>query len=342
MERVALSRAELDHALAAIGKVRVGLVGDVCLDAYWDADMRRSALSRETPHHPLPVVGERYSPGGAGNVAACVAALRPAALIPVSLIGDDWRAFLLRRCFEERGIDTTRLIESRSRVTPAYCKPIRHGISQVAYEDPRLDFENTQSPDEEDEARVIEALDNLASEVDILIASDQFACGVITAAVREKLAALGKRGMKLVVDSRERIASFRHAILKPNELEAAAALGAALPDEVTAESYRGIAARLSERTGMPAIVTLGAAGALWASEGNACYAPAKPAQPPVDIVGAGDAFLAAFACAYGAGIDGGRAIAFANLAAAVTVKKLGTTGVASPAEIIEKYGEVTA
>ncbi len=51
--------------------LRVAVLGDFCLDMYWHADMRRSVLSRETPHFPLPVVKERFSPGGAGNVAFC-------------------------------------------------------------------------------------------------------------------------------------------------------------------------------------------------------------------------------------------------------------------------------
>ena len=38
-------------------------------------------------------------------------------------------------------------------------------------------------------------------------------------------------------------------------------------------------------------------------------------------------------------IAGGEALAFANLASGVTVKKIGTTGTASPAEIIQKFEE---
>ena len=48
--------------------LRVGVVGDFTLDGYWFADMTRSALSRETPLFPRPVVREHYSCGGAANV----------------------------------------------------------------------------------------------------------------------------------------------------------------------------------------------------------------------------------------------------------------------------------
>ena len=51
-------------------KSRFAVLGDFCLDIYWHADMQKSELSRETPHYPLPIVQERMSAGGAGNVAA--------------------------------------------------------------------------------------------------------------------------------------------------------------------------------------------------------------------------------------------------------------------------------
>ena len=58
-----------------IKKLKVGIIGDFCLDVYWTAEMKKSELSRETPHYPLPVVEERMSAGGAGNVAVNVSSL---------------------------------------------------------------------------------------------------------------------------------------------------------------------------------------------------------------------------------------------------------------------------
>ena len=45
----------IEKILGAVKSVRVCLIGDLCLDAYWTADMKKSRLSRETPHVPLPV-----------------------------------------------------------------------------------------------------------------------------------------------------------------------------------------------------------------------------------------------------------------------------------------------
>ena len=75
-----MTRGELAGLLAKADHARIGLMGDLCLDMYWHCDMRLSELSRETPHYPMPVVQERYAPGGAGNAACNMAALKPGKL----------------------------------------------------------------------------------------------------------------------------------------------------------------------------------------------------------------------------------------------------------------------
>jgi sugar/nucleoside kinase (ribokinase family) len=59
--------------------------------------------------------------------------------------------------------------------------------------------------------------------------------------------------------------------------------------------------------------------------------------PPVDTVGAGDTFLSALTLALAAGASAVEAAALGHLAAAVTIRKLGITGAASPTEILEAY-----
>ena len=90
----------------------VAIIGDFCLDIYWQADMTRSELSRETPHFPLPVVEERVFLGAGGNVAANIAALRPKEILAVSLYGDDWRGNLLAEQVRKIGISPDRLVPS--------------------------------------------------------------------------------------------------------------------------------------------------------------------------------------------------------------------------------------
>ena len=82
-------------------------------------------------------------------------------------------------------------------------------------------------------------------------------------------------------------------------------------------------------------------GGLYAEHGELYYIPAHKVAPPIDICGAGDTFLSAFICARAAGAEGFEAVAFANLASSVSIKKLSTTGTASPEEILKRHEEIS-
>ena len=332
-----LTAARAAELLARMDGARVALMGDLCLDLYWRADMRLSALSRETPHYPLPVVSERWSPGGAGNVACNLAALRPGRLTALGVVGEDWRAGLLVRALEDAGVDCGRIVRARDVVTNAYIKPLRAGISDVVYEDPRIDFENRAPLPEAAEAALLSALEETLDRWDVLLVSDQLAFGCVTPRVRERLCALGREGRRVIVDSRSRIHLYRDVMVKPNEVEAARAWGDGVVPE--GEAIAPLAARAAEHTGRSAVVTAGAWGCFVAEDGGIRRAPGVPVPPPVDIVGAGDTFLSALGCALAAGAGLYEAACLANLASSVTVRKLGTTGTASREEILEALRE---
>lgn len=314
----------LHEIFKGIDGARIGVIGDFCLDAYWTADMTQSEISREVPHFPLPIVDERMSPGGAGNVACNVAALAPAKVYALGMTGRDWRGTALRGLLADAGVDVSMFLASPRRVTPAYIKPLRKGLTDVVYEDPRLDFEDRAPMQAEDEQALIEALDRL--DVDVLCVCDQLKFGCITPAVREKICAMSRAGLTVIVDSRDRIALYSDVIVKPNEVEAARAVQ-------SDGSYEDIAKLLSAKTNRPAIVTLGGEGCLVCENGAVTAVPARKVEPPIDICGAGDTFLSALACATAAGAALSEAAWFANTASSITIKKISMTGTASRAEM---------
>ena len=57
----------------------------------------------------------------------------------------------------------------------------------------------------------------------------------------------------------------------------------------------------------------------------------------MDIVGAGDSTTAGIVCALLAGMDRREAAATGNLVASITVQQLGTTGTASPAQVLARW-----
>jgi rfaE bifunctional protein kinase chain/domain len=303
--------------------------------------MTKSELSRETPHFPLPIVKEWMSPGGGGNAAANIAALQPKSVKVLGVVGKDWRGDVLNRKLQEAGIGISSMVVSETAVTNAYCKPLRKGISHVEYEDPRLDFTNYEALHREDEARLLELLGQCIGGVDVLCVSDQLPYGCITPLVREKIISLAKEGMKVIVDSRDRIGLYREVTLKPNEVEGARAVysEAGLPG-ATLEDYVRTAKILAERNQSDVCMTLGPKGCVYADSRTAIHIPSYEVSPPIDICGAGDTFLAAYSCALAAGAEPREAASLANLAADVTIGKIGMTGTATPEEIRKRHTQV--
>ncbi|MHB1628597.1 MAG: bifunctional heptose 7-phosphate kinase/heptose 1-phosphate adenyltransferase [Bacilli bacterium] len=331
-------RGRLEDLLQRMAAVRAAVIGDGCLDIYWLSDMRLSELSLETPHFPLPVVEERISPGAGSNVAMNLSQMGCAAVAMTTVIGDDWRSGVWRAALRGANISDEFVIADAGRVTPAYCKPIRRGVSDVQYEDPRIDFANRTVLPERLAKQMSEHIRTLANQVDVLVVSDQFLYGVMTPQVIETVNQLASEGRRCFIDSRHRLGLFQGGVLKPNRLEL---MRTVHPErDVYAAGREELAAagkRLQRHTQSAVCATLGEEGVLWVEEETVrCY-PAVPVPPPIDIVGAGDAFLAGLAVAFAAGADRDEAVYLATLAASVVLKKVAVTGSATPKEILAAH-----
>ncbi len=337
---IPLSRARLEQILQAMKAITLGVVGDFTLDGYWYADMEQSQLSRETATFPRPIVRETYSLGGAANAAWNLSALGVGTVLGFSVIGDDWRGRILCDLLAGAGIQASGILSQVDRQTPFYGKVILTATGRQAQEDARLDFINPRPLSAEIEEALLRALETaLATRLDGLMICDYQAVGVMTARVRRGLLDLaGDHKQPFVVDLREHAGEFRQLILKPNDAEAARLF---FPDRkiaaVELADLSRAALEHNRQTGQPVIITLGERGCLVAVDGECAQIPGVHVPPPLDPVGAGDAFLASFTAAIASGAHPFEAASLANLSAAVTVAKIGVTGTASPAEILSMY-----
>ena len=337
---IPLSRARLEQILKAVKNLSIGVVGDFTVDGYWYADMEQSQLSRETATFPRPIVRETYSLGGAANTAWNLSALGVGAVLGFSVIGDDWRGSILRELLAGAKIQASGFLNQVDRQTPFYGKVMLTATGRHAQEDARLDFINTRPLASEIEEALLRALETNIEKLDGLIIADYQPVGVITARVTQGLLDLAKGHAKkfFVVDSRERAAEFRQLIIKPNDTEAARLF---FPERniaaVAISDLREAAIQHNQSTGQPIIITRGEQGCLVAVDGECVSLPGVPVPAPVDAVGAGDAFLAAFTAAIASGANPLESACLANLSAAVTVTKIGVTGTATPAEVLSMY-----
>ncbi|GHV00809.1 hypothetical protein FACS1894211_09060 [Clostridia bacterium] len=337
-----LTEKKLRENLEKISCASVGIVADFCVDMYWHADMTISELSRETPHHPLPIVAERTGLGAGGNVAANLKAIGLKNVYAVTLRGNDWRGLILQKLIEEAGINGRFLAVSENFTTSAYCKPLRKGVSDTVYEDPRLDFENREPLTAKDEDALIANIEALARLVDVIVVSDQFKRGVVTDKVRAYICRLAEK-KTVLADSRDRIALYTNVTAKPNEVELFRVFRpGALKERIGDDTVIELGARLQRQNGRPTVVTAGARGAFLFGDAGYELFPVPAEEPPIDIVGAGDAFLSALTACRAAGVPWNESIETAHLCTGVTIKKLNTTGTASPDEILAKLRERTA
>ena len=343
-----ISEARLETILNQFQDQRILVVGDFYLDAYWYIDKTRSTLSLETPWHTNPVIEQRYSPGAAGTVTNNLKALGVGAVYTLGVIGEDGFGGTLLDCLQTNGCLTDFMIKVPEWVTPTYLKPIHRGYEGVETEGPRFDIENQSAMEERVETAVIEALRNCMPRVDGVIVGDQMPIqnlGVITNRVRTELCQLGLAFPDKIffADSRTRIGKYRNVIVKPNRFEAKRAVQ---PEwngqDIDIEEARQCATALAERTQNTVYVTLGENGILVYSEGEFTHIPGILINDEIDPVGAGDsvsAGLVATLCSLRASQAQAsvEAAYVGNLVASITVTKIGTTGTASPAEILQRH-----
>jgi rfaE bifunctional protein kinase chain/domain len=318
----------LEDCLRACEIASVTVVGDFCLDAYWTVDPGPRGTSLETGRPVNRVVAQEYSAGGAGNVAMNLRAIGVPKVRAVGFVGRDVFGGAVRGLLDKAGISTKGLVTRSDWTTPVYAKPHLRGEEQERY-----DFGSANLLTEEAALVLAHQIDAAASLSTAVVINQQLAGSLVCAGFLETLNSLIRShpGVSWIVDSRNHATGISGAILKVNASEAASLCGD--PQEGAGQHAPRHALRLAELTRRPVFVTRGAQGIVAAGGARVAEVAAYPLSGPIDPVGAGDTVVAALAASLGRGCASLQAAQFANLAAAVTVRKLRTTGTASPDEM---------
>lgn len=328
---------QIDHIrdiLDKINNLSIAVYGDFCLDAYWLMDPDGSEVSVETGLPAEAVARHVYSPGGAGNIVANLAALKPAAIKVIGVIGDDIHGRELTTQLQMLGADTSSLtIQHEDFDTYTYTKKI-YGDK----ENPRIDFGLKNKRSRQTDAKLLKNLSTALETCDALIFNQQVKGSITHEDFIEECNLFFERfNDKIVVlDSRHFGASFRNVYRKTNEIEIAALSGQDVnpQDYIPISDIKKYGTMIYEQFGKPVFVTAGNRGMVCIDASGICEIPGVQLLKKLDSVGAGDTVISALTLCLAAGIPPGTSAAFANLAAAVTVQKLFTTGTASGEEIL--------
>ena len=320
---------DLVRNIAALAGTPVMCVGDVMLDRFV-----YGSVERISPEAPVPVLRiERHATmlGGAGNVAANLAALgcEPRFL---SVVGDDEAgSAVLRRFVEVRLADSCHIVTEHGRQTSEKTRFFAHHQHLL-----RTDSETVADISAESQESLLSAARALLSEVSAVVLSD-YGKGVLTPGVTAAVIKAAKAaGKPVIVDPKGTdYRRYRGAdIVTPNRRELALASGLPVSDDT---EIVAAARALIESCGLGAMVVTRSEDGLTVvtKDGRVRHLSAE-AREVFDVSGAGDTVIATLAGAIGASIPLEEAAHLANLAAGVVVGKVGTA-VVRRAELLAAY-----
>jgi rfaE bifunctional protein kinase chain/domain len=330
-----MNQERIREILAKIENVTVAVYGDFCLDAYWILDPKGSEVSEETGLHARAVARHYYSLGGASNVVANLAALKPKKIRVIGVIGDDIFGRELRRQFDKLGIDTAHLVVQRENFdTVAFGKPYLQET-----EEPRIDFGFFNKRSTATDRALLDGMRHALETADAMIANQQVPGSITNLSFIDEANKLFRAFSDKIVllDSRHFGDKFQHIYRKTNDREAARLNGVPVgrEDIIPLDDVRKYAQNLYRQFQRPVFLTRGARGLLAVDGQGVHEVPGIQLLKKLDPVGAGDTVTSALALCLGAGLPAAEAAEFANFAAAVTVQKLFQTGTANGEEILE-------
>ncbi len=307
--------AEIIKTIERFKGRKLVVVGDIILDQYLSGD-----VNRISPEAPIPILRERRRErrlGGAAYVASLIKGLG-AEVDLAGVVGDDREGEEILRLGREQGIDMGGVMAADGRPTTLKTRLVGQRQQML-----RVDREE----DAPFKASLVKAVlgqaADAADNADALVLSDYdkglFGDKAVTGLVRR----WRRAGRPVLADFKP--ANWRNfcgvTLATPNQAEASAMAGMALPDGKSLEKAGAKLVKMLSAQGV--VITRGEDGMALFQAGKKTQHLATTAREVFDVTGAGDAVVAMMALALASGADLSLAARLANLAGGVAVGKLG-------------------
>lgn len=292
------------------------ILGDVMLDRHIHGHVRRIS-----PEAPVPVVAwirEDHSPGGAGNVAASVAALGSPVTL-AGLVGPDAEADDLRASLRGRGVHRLILHTGPGIATVTKTRILSDAHHQLL----RLDRDGDRNAYAAAAPTLLgEVLPRIESHQAVVLA-DYEKGGITPTVVRAVIDRCRTLGRPCVIDPKKTDFSVYAGatVLTPNLLEAERALGRSISgDDEAARAADDLRTALSLDA---MLITRGPEGMTLSTAEGISHVPART-RAVADVTGAGDTVVSVLAAALGSGWTLADACKLASVAAGIAVSNPGT------------------
>jgi rfaE bifunctional protein kinase chain/domain len=317
-EKPLLSQAERNRLFEGFEGLRVMVVGDVMIDAYY-----WGKVDRISPEAPVPVVQitrREHRLGGAANVALNIKALGAEPII-CSVIGDDEKGGLLEQLLTEHRFIHDGMVTSSNRITTVKTRVISGGQHLL-----RVDEESTIALSITEEKPFIARCESLieSGAIDVVIFED-YNKGVLTEGVIRAVSAKAKaKGIPVAVDPKKNqfFSYIGVDLFKPNFKELVEGLKIELNRGSREGLINAIDALEKQLHNRCTLVTLSEHGVAIRENGVTTFIDAHKREI-VDVSGAGDTVISVAAMCLALRADAPTIAALSNLAGGLVCENVG-------------------
>ena len=305
-----------ENILDDFRKKRVLIVGDLVADQFLEGTISR--VSREAPVFILRHDETRTLAGAAANAAVNVASLGGIPIL-VGVVGEDANGDLLMETLLSSGVNCGHVIRSNEIKTTTKVRVLAGQHYAPRQQVIRIDYENSEQLSSALSEQIERAIREAGENADAVIISDYNYGAADPKFIKAVQEIATERGIPLLVDSRFRLTEFPNATsATPNQEE----VEYILDKDFSTDDCQ----RLRERLGYKSLlVTRGNKGMLLLEQGKEPFEMSViGSDEPVDVTGAGDTVIAAYALALASGASFRDAANLANHAGGIVVMKKGT------------------
>lgn len=317
------------NSLVTIGEnfpnKKIVIVGDLVADQFLHGTISR--VSREAPVLILRHDETETLAGGAANAAVNVASLGGKAVL-VGILGNDRNGRALLQKLNNSKVNCDFVSTSEKVQTTTKVRVLAGQYYAPRQQVIRIDYENKETIDSDLQEELKKSLVLSAENADAIIISDYNygAAGANIAQTAREIAAAEK--IPLLVDSRFNLRNFQNATTAtPNQDEVEQILG----KDFTEQDCVNLCKNLGYQS---LLITCGNKGMILIEPGKqSVRIEAVGAKEPIDVTGAGDTVIAAYALGLASKLSFTDAAKLANHAGGIVVMKKGTASV-SLAELV--------
>lgn len=311
----------------------VVIIGDLVADQFLNGTISR--VSREAPVFILRHDNTNTVPGAAANAAVNVASLGGKTIL-IGIAGMDANGKTLLDGLASHNVDCSGVTSTADFQTTTKIRVLAGQHYAARQQVIRIDYENSNEISDAVKQELRDALAARSESTDAIIISDYGYGAVFSELYADARAIAERRNIPLIVDSRFRLPEFSNATTAtPNREEV---------EQILGENFRADdCSALRERLGLTALlVTNGNKGMLLCEKDKAPLTiDVVGSTEPVDVTGAGDTVIAAYALGLASGLGFADAASIANHAGGLVVMKKGTASVRA-AELLASLASAPA